>query len=152
MISFLLSDLNIFIGQNVLDVIASFRQLKKEQNESGGILLGQVKENNIYILRNSIPTPFDSATRTSFVRNKKIAQIIIDYEFANSQNKTVYLGEWHTHPEDYPTPSFVDKEMISDQFKFNKLNEPWVLLLIQGRKGFYIGKYDGKKLIGKQIT
>lgn len=129
---------NVFFTKDVLELISKFKQNKTEQHESGGILLGQVKENNIYITRVSLPSKHDKSSRFSFMRNKKNAQAIIDYEFHNSNKRTIYLGEWHTHPEELPTPSNIDKRMIKDQFLKNKLNEPFILQYIQGTKGYYL--------------
>jgi len=89
---------SVFIVDHVLNRLSNSKQKKRKQNESGGILLGQIKDENIYIMRISEPTSHDRSSRTSFVRKREKAQIIIDYEFANSDNKTIYLGEWHTHP------------------------------------------------------
>jgi integrative and conjugative element protein (TIGR02256 family) len=128
----------VYFTEDVLLLISKFKQSKKRQYEAGGILLGQVKENNIYITRVSFPSNQDKASRFSFSRNKDYAQAIIDFEFYNSNKRTIYLGEWHTHPEELPTPSNTDRKMIKDQFSKNKLNEPFLLQYIQGTKGFYL--------------
>ena len=100
----------IHIDDGVLSLLDSYKQTKKRDNESGGILLGQVRGKHVYVLRISIPGYPDKATKTSFTRDKKKAQLVIDHEFANSGGKTIYLGEWHTHPEQIPTPSGTDKK------------------------------------------
>lgn len=145
--SYKLGKWNVEISGDVLEITKRYRQFKKNQHEAGGILLGQIKDNFVYVLRASIPNVFDKASRYSFDRDRKIAQIIVDYEFTNSKNRTIYLGEWHTHPEPIPIPSQTDKKMIMDQFKYNNLNEAFVLLLIQGTEGIYLGKYDGDKIV-----
>ena len=128
----------IHFTDDVLFLISKFKQIKPKQHEAGGILLGQVKENRVYITRISFPSSQDKSSRYSFNRDKKNAQAIIDYEFQNSNKRTIYLGEWHTHPEEIPRPSNTDRKMIKDQFSKNKLNEPFVLQYIQGSKGFYL--------------
>ncbi|WP_086029119.1 Mov34/MPN/PAD-1 family protein [Tenacibaculum holothuriorum] len=133
-----LGSYKIHFTDDVLLLMAQFKQINSKQHEAGGILLGQVKENNIYITRISFPSESDKSSRYSFYRNKKNAQAIIDYEFHNSNKRTIYLGEWHTHPEDLPNPSDTDRKMINDQFSKNKLNEPFLLQYIQGLKGFYL--------------
>lgn len=143
--------INIHLLDCVLEITGKFRQLEKGSHESGGILLGQVTSGNVYLMKASAPNQFDRSSRTTFDRDKHIAQIIIEYEFLNSGNKTIYLGEWHTHPEAIPSPSTVDVSMIKDQFKKNKLNEPFLILLIQGQSGIYVGKFDGSKLVGNSI-
>ncbi|PKP11478.1 MAG: hypothetical protein CVU08_12195 [Bacteroidetes bacterium HGW-Bacteroidetes-3] len=128
----------IHFTEDVLLLMSKFKQTKHKQHEAGGILLGQVKENCIYITRISFPSNHDKSSRYSFWRNKNNAQAIIDYEFHNSNNRTIYLGEWHTHPEELPTPSNTDRRMIKDQFSKNMLNEPFLLQYIQGTKGYYL--------------
>ena len=39
----------VYFTKDVLLLISKFKQSKQDQHEAGGILLGQVKENNIYI-------------------------------------------------------------------------------------------------------
>ena len=137
------------ISETVLSVLEKFKQNRK-QNESGGIILGSVFENDyIKITKLSLPNSFDKSTRHSFERNKQIAQIVVDFEFHNSCGKTIYLGEWHTHPENNPTPSFIDRSMFKQQFKENKINETFLIFFIQGIETLYIGIYDGENMIDK---
>lgn len=142
----------VVFSEDVLDLISKYKQKRKKHNESGGILLGQVKNDKVYILKASIPNSKDKSSRVSFLRNKEYAQHIIDYEFANSQGKTIYLGEWHTHPESYPTPSVVDIKMVQDQFEQNTLNEQFLVLFIQGKIGSFIGIQDTDQLQGININ
>jgi integrative and conjugative element protein (TIGR02256 family) len=143
---FKVSDYTIIINENVLKIFNHYRQTSSKMNEAGGILLGQLKNKTIYIQKASIPNMFDKQSRLNFVRDKNAAQIIIDYEFINSSSDIVYLGEWHTHPEGDPIPSGTDKKMIKDQFNLGKLNESFVILIIQGIKGLYVAIYDNNEL------
>jgi len=147
--SFTRNNKKIHISDSVIEIFNRDKQINKNDNESGGILIGQIKDENIYILKASIPNRFDKASRLYFECNKDAAQIIINYEFYNSGNKSIYIGEWHTHPEDLPKPSFIDKKMIKRQFKKNKLNEPFLILIIQGLKDLYMSLYNGKKFYEK---
>ncbi len=144
--------MEILIARSVLNLIDKFKQTSKNANESGGILLGQVTYDKIYILKVTTPNKFDKASRYSFDCNKDAAQVIIDYEFINSECKTIYIGEWHTHPENYPNPSGVDKIMIENQYFKNKLNEPFLILIIQGLKGLYVAIFNGKELEEMKLT
>lgn len=137
---------NVIVSRSVMKIIEKFKQNSKKAKESGGILLAQVKEKNVYIIKVTTPNRFDKATRYSFHCDKDAAQLIIDYEFINSGQKTIYIGEWHTHPENYPNPSRVDKNMIVGQYFKNKLNESFLILIIQGLKGIYVAIFDGKIL------
>lgn len=140
------SKMKVIISETVINIIENFKQNNRKDNESGGVLFGQIHDNNIYILKASTPNKYDKAGRYSFECNKDAAQIIIDFEFINSGNKTIYIGEWHTHPENYPNPSGIDKGMIKNQYFKNRLNEPLLILLIQGLKGLYVSLYDGNKI------
>jgi integrative and conjugative element protein (TIGR02256 family) len=132
----------LFLGKELIEILFSYRQVDISAHESGGILLGQMKDNSIYLLRGSAPNAKDISHRTGFTRHKEVAQSIIDYEFLNSGKKTIYLGEWHTHPENDPSPSIQDSKMINDQFKKNVLNEDFIVLLIVGNMSVYIGVLD----------
>lgn len=132
--------------ESAINVLKHYIQTGKKF-EKGGILLGRcLNENTIVIEKASIPTLFDRSSRYNFQRDKRSAQIFIDYEFLASQGKTIYLGEWHTHPEDAPTPSTTDIQMIKLQFKKNKINETFIFIVIIGRKKNYVGYYDGNKI------
>ena len=152
MIEAKLGSYSVIILDNALNVLSEYKQIHKGQYEAGGILLGQIKNSNIYIVSISVPSSHDRASRYTFRRNKEKAQIIIDHEFANSNKKTIYIGEWHTHPEKHPKPSSTDLRMIKDQFKSNTLNEPFLLLLIQGTESIYLGIVQNKGVIGVEIV
>ena len=140
-------DLRIVISENVLEIFSQHKQILPFSKERGGIVLGQISSDTIYINRASTPNKFDISSRYRFEREKEAAQIVVDYEFINSNRKIIYLGEWHTHPEKTPKPSSQDKKMIVDQNKYNTLNEPFLLLIIQGIEDLYVGYYDGENLV-----
>jgi len=142
----IIDDKELVIIEKVKKIFNYFRQDTLEKNEAGGILLGQINKDSILITRASIPNKKDKADRYDFIRDKTMAQHIIDYEFANSNGKTLYLGEWHTHPANIASPSGVDKKMINDQFAKNKIHTDFLLLIILGLKKDYIASYNGKKL------
>jgi integrative and conjugative element protein (TIGR02256 family) len=152
MISKSKENIMVYISSSILKIFESYKQYNRKDNESGGILLGQVLGNNIYILKASPPNKFDKSSRYSFECNKDAAQIVIDYEFLNSEHKTIYLGEWHTHPEDFPSPSWIDKGMIKNQYFKNKLNEPFLILIIQGLKKLYVALYNGSSIDRVEFT
>lgn len=147
---FAFGDYKINITDSVIENLNNFRQTGNK-HEKGGVLLGCVYDNFIEINRISVPTFMDKSSKFSFIRDKKSAQIIIDYEFINSEGKIIYLGEWHTHPENFPSPSDQDKKMIKEQFKKNSLNVNFIIMLIIGLKGYYLSIYDGEKIFKLDI-
>lgn len=126
-----------------LNTLSKFIQDDDQKNESGGILIGYTLGNNVYSITNvSLPCSEDKASRFRFLRSKKKAQRIINQFFKESKGKKIYLGEWHTHPENYPTPSMIDKCSIKKQFKKNELNSDRIFMLIIGRKSFHLSSVD----------
>ncbi|OJW77878.1 Mov34/MPN/PAD-1 family protein [Spirosoma sp. 48-14] len=135
-----------------LSILEKFTQIERNATESGGIILGKIIDGQINILKLSVPTSLDRASRTNFERHKISAQIVIDYEYYNSNGQLIYLGEWHTHPESYPTPSGQDLSMINSQFKANYLNTDFLLLLIKGTKGLYLRIVNEKSYFENSIS
>lgn len=137
---------NIIITNGVSDILNKYRQVKNKSKENGGILLGQVNKEHILISRASLPSSLDKSFPFNFIRSKNSAQYIIDYEFHNSRKKNIYLGEWHSHPENNANPSRQDISMIKEQFTSNKINTGFLIFIIIGIKKDFIGIYNGKKI------
>lgn len=65
------------------------------------------------------PCASDLATRTQFMR--RCDHHLADLQCASTMDKRiVYLGEWHTHPQQHPTPSGIDVGSWQKAFK-NKI-------------------------------
>lgn len=141
----------LLITKNVLEIFNRSRQFQKNSKESGGILIGQVSDQNILISRATSPNKSDTQGATKFIRNKDIAQEIIEYEFQNSEMKNIYLGEWHTHPAIEAHPSSQDLKMIKEQFKNNQITIDFLILIILGKEIDYLGICDGSKIKSKNI-
>lgn len=81
-----------------------------DKNEDCGILFGsQISDERIRI--NSISDSCcdnASALKCSCHLDAAKANNLIAEEFNKSNQTRVYIGEWHTHPEDYPLPSSID--------------------------------------------
>ena len=135
------------ISENVVDIFAKFKQIKRNAPEAGGIVLGQVKGKYIFVSKATTPCFSDIFSRFSFIRDYNIAQLIVDYEFYNNNGHLIYLGEWHTHPENTPSPSPQDFKMIKNQYRKNTLNEDYILMFIIGIKTIYMGMYNEKSNI-----
>lgn len=132
-------------------VVTSFdlrRQRGRRDKEVGGILMGQVTEDlqTVLVTGLTTPGPYDRATRTTFHRNGAWAQRLAESEFAASGGRTIYLGEWHTHPANCARPSSKDRSMIREQFSVNTLCTPYLLLIIVALTDLYVGLHDGDQL------
>jgi integrative and conjugative element protein (TIGR02256 family) len=97
------------ISGNVFAELQSWRQLAAKQTEAGGVLLGARRGPHFEIVALTTPQRLDTRSRFSFIRTGKAHQRLARQEWRRSARRHGYLGEWHTHPEPAPTPSFVDR-------------------------------------------
>lgn len=135
------------IDNSVFETFKKYIQDDNKKEESGGVLIGKVYDNHIEILDCSEPTQFDKRSRYNFNRSFKSAQEFIDMKFESSQGKEIYLGEWHTHPENNPRPSGIDLKNFEKSLKNNILNSDTHFMIIIGITSIYIGVYIDKKQV-----
>ena len=149
---FILEDkLKLVIVDEVLSGIYKFNPINYK-NENGGILLGKFnKKNNTYIITNiSTTNSKDRKGKYFFIRNKKQAQMVIDKYWKISNGEINYLGEWHTHDEQYPTPSFIDKQLVKQMLNNKNIEINNVFMIILGKdENLYICTIDSNKKIYK---
>ena len=149
---FILEDkLKLVIEDEVLSGIYKFNPINYK-NENGGILLGKFnKKNNTYIITNiSTTNSKDRKGKYFFIRNKKQAQMVIDKYWKISNGEINYLGEWHTHDEQYPTPSFIDKQLVQQMLNNKNIEINNVFMIILGKdENLYICTIDSNKKIYK---
>ena len=127
----------IIFSKTVIGALLSFQQLQNTDFESGGLLLGYVRGNHFDVRYITTPYEKDIQARCYFERkDKKHIRIMRKY-LRESREEICYLGEWHTHPEDYPNPSSID---TSEWSVIRSKREYSVVFLIIGRKGYYLGK------------
>lgn len=139
-----ISDLTIVFSDSVLAIMRQHIQTQSSAPEQGGILLGRAYKNQFVIEKISTPTELDKCSRYNFERHRLSAQIVVNYEYFNSNGQIMYLGEWHTHPEDKPTPSAIDLKMIKSQLTKNKIEVACLLLVIKGRQKTFVGVQTDK--------
>jgi integrative and conjugative element protein (TIGR02256 family) len=98
---------------------------------------------DIVVDKITLPMPGDKATRFSFFRNRNSHQKIIDREWEASCFTCTYLGEWHTHPEPIPTPSFVDKNDWKRKMKQDVFDSDFLFFMIVGTAEIWL--WEGNK-------
>ncbi|MGN7296361.1 ribosomal-processing cysteine protease Prp [Ferdinandcohnia sp. SAFN-114] len=132
------SHVDVVFSEKVVKVFQSYKQIEKNQHESGGILLGKIYKDLILIDTISEPSEEDKSGRYYFYRNVQKAQRIIEDAWDKSKGERIYLGEWHTHPEDIPTPSSDDKKLLSCMLKDSTMEIDFLLMTIIGIKNSYV--------------
>jgi len=113
--------------------------------EVGGVLLGYIiDEDTIFIKTASEGGPKAIHEEFYFQADPNYIDMIIDMEYANSEGKVVYLGEWHTHPQIHPEPSPKDLLSLTEIAESAKL---FSILFIIGAVD-----YQAKKFIDQSIA
>ncbi len=134
----------IIFKQEVLDTLLTYKQ-GYNGSETGGVLLGQIyTDGEIVVCRCSEPCVAGKADRMGFSRSSKTANKIINDAFEGSNGTILYVGEWHTHPEPYPSPSTTDKTSIEEIYRTANINNPNLIYVIVGDMDIFCGVYDGK--------
>jgi integrative and conjugative element protein (TIGR02256 family) len=112
-------------------------QARDADCEAGGLLLGSVHGSHMLIEQATIPTAWDKRFRYLFERMPFGHEAIALSRWKESQGTIRYLGEWHTHPQDYPSPSGIDRTEWSLLSEKRRDKRP-MLAVIVGRKALYV--------------
>jgi integrative and conjugative element protein (TIGR02256 family) len=112
-----------------------FRQSRRRDPESGGVLLGRHLHEDGHVVVDAVTTPMrgDRATRHSFHRSHAPHQRAIDEAWERSKGSCVYLGEWHTHPEPDPHPSTIDLDDWRRRLREDDVEAPYLFFVIVGQ-------------------
>ncbi|WP_116828022.1 Mov34/MPN/PAD-1 family protein [Pseudomonas syringae] len=127
----------IYFQPQVLETFKSYIQVEPNDLEAGGLLLGYVRGSHLEIIEATVPTKFDKRLRYFFERMQELHDAIAHKRWVQSDGKIRYLGEWHTHPENYPSPSGIDLREWHVLAAKRKDGRP-VLGVIVGRHGLYV--------------
>lgn len=96
--------------EHAVKQMRAFAQHGRFDTEAGGVLLGRhlLESRDVVVDEVTTPQGADRRGRVSFFRSKAHEKLV-RARWMVSGNTTAYLGLWHTHPEDDPTPSSVDR-------------------------------------------
>jgi integrative and conjugative element protein (TIGR02256 family) len=110
------------ISKLVQSVFNEYRQIKKDDLEGCGVLIGnhKIDGNTICVNYATKPQDKDIRRRYSYKMDAAIHQNILEKYFNSSNNEEVYLGTWHSHPEKNPNPSNEDFNDWKKQYQLNK--------------------------------
>lgn len=98
----------LLVEPQVLARLAAFRQIETSAPEAGGILMGYRRGPHTHVTEATVPTARDDQRRFGFFRRATHHQRVALRRWRESGETMDYVGEWHTHPEDDPSPSRVD--------------------------------------------
>lgn len=133
----------VLIEAQVLITISRHRQDAPRKAEAGGILLGQRRGIHMHVVEATEPAPKDRRGRTHFDRSPAVHQEIATARWHRSGGTVDYVGEWHTHPEDMPSPSRIDREAWQAIYR-SRAPAP-MIFIIAGMSGHHwvgLGQHD----------
>jgi integrative and conjugative element protein (TIGR02256 family) len=137
---------SLLVSKSVQEVFHNYRQTESHHLEACGVLIGNHKIDNnvIYLKYVTIPQTKDLRRRYSFKLDSFSHQDILDKHFKASGYEDVYIGTWHTHPEDNPKPSYIDIKDWEKQYKVNRhlFNKMVFAIVGMTRTNFWIIEND----------
>ncbi|MGX5454447.1 Mov34/MPN/PAD-1 family protein [Bacillus cereus] len=124
------------INNIALEKINHHLQIKEIDNEAGGVIVGRELISSGNFVIDDISTPLKRDIRKRHFFNKYLPdhQKFIQQKWTESQGTCSYLGEWHTHPEDTPTPSSLDICSWKNVLKRTVCDEVSLFFIIAGNK------------------
>ncbi|EOU2013882.1 hypothetical protein C4D22_04760 [Clostridium perfringens] len=137
------------INDDLVACMNSYKQLNLKDKEAGGILIGYItNDNNIIIEYITKPFDKDIRKRFSFIRRDNKHEKILNSIWKNNGEVHTYVGEWHTHPEDYPIFSCIDKKNWINLGRNIKPSKTRYINIIVGNKELRVWEYN---VINKKI-
>jgi len=142
----------IHILEPVIETWNKYRQLKPNDAEACGILIGSIDEDGsrIWIEVATEPMPNDVRKRSQFNMKDKGHQEALNRLNLTSGGRLVFLGSWHSHPEATPSFSSPDKTGWKTCIKANPPLEHFCFTIIGTESdSIYILKGSGFEVMKK---
>jgi integrative and conjugative element protein (TIGR02256 family) len=117
----------------VTDRFIAYRQTRWWHREAGGQLFARFELPDIIVLEATGPRRSDRRTRYTYYPNRKAEQREISERHRNGLH---FIGDWHTHPVDIPTPSADDAGSMAELVTRSKHSLNAFVLVIVGRADF----------------
>ncbi|WP_284319374.1 Mov34/MPN/PAD-1 family protein [Dyella acidisoli] len=137
----------LILHDRVLDHFKRHRQLTSKSAEAGGQLFARFEGYQIHVVEATGPHQEDKRGRFSFLPNRNKEQRDIDNFYRNG---LIFIGDWHTHPQDIPVPSVTDIASITDCFRKSQHNLYAFVLIVVGRReapeGLNISLHNGTEM------
>lgn len=121
---------NIIIPQKILNFLFENRQKYERDKERGGLLFYKVQDDENLIITKSLYSKVINSNRNNVIWDETYDNKIIEKEYSRGNH---FIGTWHTHFEDNPEPSYLDKQSMMECFKKSKHTIPFFLLIIVGK-------------------
>ncbi len=130
----------VVLAQEVLAHVLAHRQSGFWSKEAGGQLFGRFWKDSIIAHVATGPRKTDRRKRRFFRPDPVAEQAEIDDMYVAGLH---YLGTWHTHPERYPSPSWMDISTMKGVLSNANHELPGILFLVVGTadppEGIHLG-------------
>ena len=142
----------LLLNASVHEVFLKYRQ-QAGTTEAGGILLGFRRGPHIEVVQATSPSRFDRRARSSFLRDSHIHQGLAHHAWWTSGGHTDYVGEWHTHAEPVPRPSFLDVREWARVAREQR-SHATMLGIIVGTECLHVEKYgpSGRRVVYTELS
>jgi integrative and conjugative element protein (TIGR02256 family) len=120
-------------GDSVVEHFLRHRQLRWWQREAGGQLFAHFEGARIVIEQATGPRRTDLRTRWSYIPDRRAEQREIKQLHAQGFH---YVGDWHSHPEQRPSPSNPDTRSIAECVCKSTHNLNGFVLVVVGQRKF----------------
>lgn len=121
---------SLLIAHLALQHVSRHRQSTPWATEAGGQLFGTLNATQVCVTEASGPYVGDERSRYRYRSDPAAAQRAIE---DRHKRGLLYLGEWHTHAEDYPSASGLDDDAMRRLIASSQLNSNALLMMIVGR-------------------
>lgn len=136
-------ELNVDIDDNLINRLYNYG-IEHYPKEFGGFLIGRYSEDlkTVYIKETILPKKF-KASKFSFERGIEGVKETLEIYY-KARESMIYVGEWHTHPDNEPTPSSTDINALEEIANHDEVKIKNPILLIMGinktkkELGFYV--------------
>jgi len=126
----------VLINYDPLRLIYAYSTPSEIGREAGGILIGSYRGPHVEIVSCTAPLKRDVRLKYSFDRRDAGHQKQALAAWRSSGGTLTFVGEWHTHPERFPTPSMIDRRTWAGIV--SESQHPCIFL-IQGISGLWCG-------------
>lgn len=130
--------------EQALEKFSAYEQQEADTYEAGGVLIGEMRVRGLTVTSATDPQPTDKRSRFRFSRREFGHQQLVDAAWSESGGTQSYLGEWHSHPEQYPNPSLVDRAgWAARSICANRS----LVVVIVGQSELYVGIQERARLV-----
>lgn len=122
----------------VLATFDQFRQRSPRDKEAGGQLFARFDGADTVIVEATKPTWLDHRHHQSFEPNRWLQQREIRKQRTRGFH---FVGDWHSHPEPVPRPSFLDIQSMKECFLHSQHELKNFVLIVVGYRPGSAGVY-----------